>query len=252
MPKSNKKRQKGLRERAAINNGARGSHPNDYLAHHWDMRAGSSIKELARRTAGDAMYLEAIFKWCLPCAEPYAGRSIWHNHTMSPTRLFDMHTRLLHTEMPVEKSILFEMDRKKNANWEPVSVQENTIILEIGRSRGRVLVSRAIAESEFIRRAMRWRSTSKTDEAIKVFKDVIAKPTSDLIMQYLQFDMTCGTLMWLWVDTFAAQGLKDAADILIMPRLLSVLRGRYPYALDDTNSEEDGRRMPEVDSETSP
>ena len=219
MPKSSKQRNKERRKRAPINNGARGSHPNDYLADFWDMGAGSSIKERLRRTAWDAMYkAHTALVSLLNCL--VFLRVFW---------------------------IVFDRVRSNKAKWKPVSVQEKTIILELGRSRGRVLVSRAIAESEFIRGAMRWRSTSKTDEAIKVFKDVIAKPTSDLIMQYLQFDMTCGTLMWLWVDTFAAQGLKDAADILIMPRLLSVLRGRYPYAVDDTNTEEDGRRMPEVD-----
>ena len=56
MPKSSKQRNKERRERAPINNGARGSHPNDYLADLWDMGAGSSIKERPRRTAWDAMY----------------------------------------------------------------------------------------------------------------------------------------------------------------------------------------------------
>ena len=56
MPKSSKQRNKERRKRAPINNGARGSHPNDYLADLWDMGAGSSIKERLRRTAWDAMY----------------------------------------------------------------------------------------------------------------------------------------------------------------------------------------------------
>ena len=147
----------------------------------------------------------------------FQGRGSAHNHVM----------RLTMCAQPlVEGSIPFDRVRGNKAKWKPVSVQEKTIILELGRSRGRVLVSRAIAESEFIRGAMAWRSTPRTDEIIKVFKDVIAKPTSDLIMRYLQFDTT-----WSCGNASAAHGLEDAADLLIMPRLLSVLRRCYALEL---------------------
>ena len=58
---------------------------------------------------------------------------------------------------------------------------------------------------------MAWRKLhGVTDEIIDVFKRLIAKPTSDLIMRYLQFDTT-----WLCGSVSVPHGLRDADALLL-------------------------------------